>query len=86
MAIKKNSSTGISKRSTRSTLAIAKKSGVSTVLLSKLFHCVDLRSKKSIFKVLHVKERLKNPTKIFSSVFASDTAVIRLVKFGLLSC
>ena len=82
MVVKKNSS----KRNTRSTLAIAKKGGVSTVPLSKLFHCADLMDKRSIFKVLHVKEGRKNATKVFSAVVADDTAVIRLVTFGLISC
>ena len=86
MVMKKNNSTGISKRSTRSTLAVTQKSGVSAVPLNKLFHCADLVEKRSIFKVLHVKEGRKNATKVFSAVVADDTAVIRLVTFGLINC
>ena len=35
---------------------------------------------------MHVKEGRKNTTKVFSAVVADDTAVIRLVTFGLLNC
>ena len=90
MGAKKNSA-GVSKRATsvrsvKCTLPIAKRSGVNTVSLEKLFHAPDLLKKRSIFKVLHVKEGRKNATKVFSAVVADDTAVIRLVTFGLINC
>ena len=90
MGAKKNSG-GVSRRaangrSVKCTLPLAKRGGVNTVSLEKLFQAPDLLKKRSIFKVLHVKEGRKNATKVFSAVVADDSAVIRLVTFGLINC
>ena len=73
MGVKKNSA-GVSKRATngrsvKCTLPLAKRGGVNTVPLAKLFQAPDLLKKRSIFKVLHVKEGRKNATKAFLLAF-----------------
>ena len=82
---------GVSKRAAtgrrvKCTLPLAKRGGVNTVSLAKLFQAPGLLKKRSIFKVLHVKKGRKNTTNVFSAVVADDSAVIRLVTFGLINC
>lgn len=57
-----------------------------TIPLADLFKCKTLINKRSIFKILHVKQGRKKHTKVFSAVVADDTAVARLVTFGFLNC
>ena len=73
MGVKKNSA-GVSKRATnvqrvKCTLPLAKRGGVNTVPLAKLFQAPDFLKKRSIFKVFQVNEGRKNATKVFLLAF-----------------
>ena len=85
--------TGIRKKNPDQEVQSKKRTGsriasrsTNTVPLRDLFQCRNLINKRSTFKVLHVREGRKNTTKVFSAVVADDTAVIRLVTFGLINC